>query len=216
MIITITVTFAEDECIICCEHWKSHPSKEVNRVNKHYPILLLNGYSTESFCLPTEPNDLVRTLLQKGHDVLLLRTRLHPSLNASNDFSIEDIGRMDIPAGKSIYPRKDFHFSTILRPSYIAQDYLSAAAMNKIIELYEESIKVHVVAHCVGGLAIHISIMGGHVSSKHIASLSCTNSSMFFKLTASSSIKMWLPLIPVSIISQLKESHSFKVTQFLF
>ncbi|KAL1549281.1 hypothetical protein AAHA92_17408 [Salvia divinorum] len=110
-----------------------------------------------------------QTFLQEGHDVLLLRTRLHP-LNASNEFSIEDIGKIDIPA-----------------------------AMQKIIELYGESIKVHIVAHCVGGLAIHISIMGGHVSAKHIASLSCTNSSMFFKLTTSASIKMWLPLIPISM-----------------
>ncbi|XP_057777962.1 uncharacterized protein LOC130996680 [Salvia miltiorrhiza] len=159
----------EDGCIICCQQWQSHHSRELNRARKHYPILLLNGYSTESFCLPTETNDLVRTFLQGGHDVLLLRTRLHP-LNASNDFSIEDVGRIDIPA-----------------------------AMRKITELYEEFIKVHVVAHCVGGLAIHISIMGGHVSAKHIASLSCTNSSMFFKLTTSASIKMWLPLIPISM-----------------
>ncbi|XP_042050013.1 uncharacterized protein LOC121795536 isoform X3 [Salvia splendens] len=157
----------EDDFIISCQHWRSHQSR---RSTKHYyPLLLLNGYSTESFSLPTEPNDLVRTFLQEGHDVLLLRTRLHP-LNASNDFSIEDIGKIDIPA-----------------------------AMLKIVELYGESIKVHVVAHCVGGLAIHISIMGGHVSAKHIASLSCTNSSMFFKLTTSASIKMWLPLIPISM-----------------
>ncbi|KAH6830560.1 hypothetical protein C2S53_010478 [Perilla frutescens var. hirtella] len=167
---TIHEIRTEDLCIIYIQHWQCSPClQEVNRARKLYPILLLNGYSTESFCLPTEPNDLVRTLLEEGHDVLLLRTRLHPS-NASNAFSIEDIGKLDIPA-----------------------------AMNKIIELYEESIKVHVVAHCVGGLAIHISIMGGHVSARHLASLSCTNSSMFFKLTTSSSIKMWLPLIPMSM-----------------
>lgn len=67
-----------------------------------------------------------------------------------------------------------------------------------IIVFYGESIKVHVIAHCVGGLAVHISLMGGHVSAKRIASLSCTNSSMFFRLTTSSLVKMWLPLIPVS------------------
>nr|GMD44384.1 Triglyceride lipase-cholesterol esterase [Ipomoea batatas] len=59
--------------------------------------------------------------------------------------------------------------------------------------------KIHVVAHCVGGLAFHIAVMGGHVSAKHIASLSCTNSSMFFKITTSSLVKMWLPLIPISM-----------------
>ncbi|PIA59187.1 hypothetical protein AQUCO_00400215v1 [Aquilegia coerulea] len=39
--------------------------------------------------------------------------------------------------------------------------------------------------------------MGGHISANHIASLSCTNSSMFFKLTTSSIVKMTLPLIPI-------------------
>lgn len=72
------------------------------------------------------------------------------------------------------------------------------AAINKILEVHGPSAKVHVVAHCVGGSAIHIAIMGGHVSATHIASLSCTNSSMFFKLNAMSTFKMWLPLIPVS------------------
>lgn len=61
-----------------------------------------------------------------------------------------------------------------------------------------KSTKVHVVAHCVGGLSIHMALMGGHISATQIASLSCTNSSMFFKLTPSSTFKMWLPLIPVS------------------
>lgn len=73
--------------------------------------------------------------------------------------------------------------------------------MNKIVELNGKSTTMHVVAHCVGGLSIHIAIMGGHVSAKQIASLSCTNSSMFFKLTASSTFKMWLPLIPVNSLS---------------
>lgn len=62
------------------------------------PILLLNGYSTESYWLPTEPHDLVRTLLEEGHEVWLLQTRLHP-LNPANNATIEDIGKYDIPAG---------------------------------------------------------------------------------------------------------------------
>ncbi|KAF6165874.1 hypothetical protein GIB67_012771 [Kingdonia uniflora] len=41
--------------------------------------------------------------------------------------------------------------------------------------------------------------MGGHVSATQIASLCCTNSSMFFKLTRSSLFKMRLPLIPISM-----------------
>jgi poly(3-hydroxyalkanoate) synthetase len=75
------------------------------------------------------------------------------------------------------------------------------AAINKILELHGQHTVIHVVAHCVGGLAIHIALMGGHVSATHIASLSCTNSSMFFKLNASSMFKMWLPLVPVLSLS---------------
>ncbi|KAJ6361852.1 hypothetical protein OIU78_002294 [Salix suchowensis] len=72
-------------------------------------------------------------------------------------------------------------------------------AIGKILEVHGPSTKIHVVARCAGGLAIHIALMGGHVSATHIASLSCTNSSMFFKLTALATIKMWLPLVPVSM-----------------
>ncbi|GFQ04875.1 long-chain-alcohol oxidase fao1 [Phtheirospermum japonicum] len=156
----------EDDLTIRCQHWECSQLKQEKR---KYPALLINGYATESYCLPTEKNDLVRTLLKERHDVWLLHARVHWSIS-SNQFSVEDIGRLDIPA-----------------------------AINKIIEFYGESIKVHVIAHCVGGLAIHISLMGGHVSAKYIASLCCTNSSMFYKLTASSSVKMWLPLVPMSM-----------------
>ncbi|KAG8376752.1 hypothetical protein BUALT_Bualt09G0096400 [Buddleja alternifolia] len=167
---TIHEIKTEDGFTIFCQHWQYNDSKTgLERERKLYPVLLINGYSTESYCLPTEPNDLVRTLLKDVHDVWLLRPRLHP-LNSSDCFSIEDIGRKDI-----------------------------AASFKKIIEFYGEPIKVHIVAHCVGGLAVHISIMGGYVLSKNIASLSCTNSSMFFKLTTSSLVKMWLPLVPISM-----------------
>ncbi|KAL3642697.1 hypothetical protein CASFOL_013512 [Castilleja foliolosa] len=156
----------EDDLTIHCQHWECSQLKQDKR---KYPVLLINGYATESYCLPTEKNDLIRTLLKDGHDVWLLHARVHWSI-CSNQFSVEDIGKFDIPA-----------------------------AMNKIIEFYGESIKVHVIAHCVGGLAIHISLMGGHVSAEYIASLCCTNSSMFYKLTISSSVKMWLPLVPMSM-----------------
>ncbi|XP_075512763.1 uncharacterized protein LOC142548346 [Primulina tabacum] len=98
-------------------------------------------------------------------------------MNPPNNFSIKDIGKVDIPAG-----------------------------LTMISKFYGEPIKVHVVAHCVGGLAIHIALMGGYVSAKKIASLSCTNSSMFFKLTTSSSIKMWLPLVPISMAIMGRDS----------
>lgn len=65
------------------------------------PVLLINGYATESYWLPTESNDLVRTLLDEGHETWLLQPRLH-HLNSSNNFTIEDIARFDIPAGKSL------------------------------------------------------------------------------------------------------------------
>lgn len=149
----------------CCNQsrWKLKGEKQPN------PVLLLNGYSTESFCLPTEPNDLVRTLLEEGHEIWLLQSRLH-ALNPSNNFTIEDIGRYDIPA-----------------------------VLGKICEFHGPSMKVHVVAHCVGGLSIHIALMGGYISANQVASLCCTNSSMFFKLSTLATVKMWLPLVPISM-----------------
>ncbi|ESR43391.1 hypothetical protein CICLE_v10011029mg [Citrus x clementina] len=161
---------AEDGRIICCRQWKCGQTPRRLKGEKQLnPVLLLNGYSIESSWLPTEPNDLVRTLLEEGHETWLLQSRLHP-LNPADNFTIEDIGRYDIPA-----------------------------AIGKILELHGHNIKVHIVAHCAGGLAIHIALMGGHISATHIASLSCTNSSMFFKLNALATFKMWLPLVPVSM-----------------
>ncbi|WOG89520.1 hypothetical protein DCAR_0208758 [Daucus carota subsp. sativus] len=160
----------EDGFIISCKRWKC--SQSFSRLGHKilYPVLLINGYSTESYWLPTEPNDLVRTLLEQGHETWILQPRLHPS-NSSNCFTIKDIGRYDIPK-----------------------------VIDKIIELNGRFVKVHVVAHCVGGLAMHIALLGGHLSSSKIASLSCTNSSMFFKLTALPSVKMRLPLLPMSMV----------------
>lgn len=88
--------FAEDGFIISCKEWKSNES---SRKTVNNPVLLVNGYATESYWLPTEPNDMVRTLVQLGHDTWLLQPRLHPS-NSSNYFTIEDIARFDIPSGK--------------------------------------------------------------------------------------------------------------------
>ncbi|KAL3532116.1 hypothetical protein ACH5RR_005637 [Cinchona calisaya] len=167
---------AEDGVIISCRQWKCNqgPLSHEER-KKPFPVLLINGYSTECYYLPTEKNDLIRTLLQEGHETWLLQPRLHPT-NSSNDMTIQDIGMLDVPAGST------------------------CIAVSKILELCGESIKVHVVAHCIGGLAIHIALMGGHVPFNKIASLSCTDSSMFFKLTAWSKVKLWLPLIPVSFL----------------
>ncbi|XP_068658121.1 uncharacterized protein [Aristolochia californica] len=159
-----------DGVTISCRQWKcnQNPWKFEGKM-KPYPVLLINGHSQESFCLPTEPTDLVRRLIEEGYETWLLQPRLHP-LHPSKNFTIEDIGKFDIPA-----------------------------VVGKILELHGSSVKLHVVAHCVGGLAIHIALMGGHISSTQIASLSCTNSSMFFKLTTSSLLKMRLPLIPLSM-----------------
>ncbi|KAJ4705296.1 Long-chain-alcohol oxidase FAO4B [Melia azedarach] len=160
----------EDGYVISCRQWKCNQNERRLKGEKQLnPVLLLNGYSTESYWLLTESNDLLRALLEEGHETWLLQSRLH-HLTPANNFTIEDIGRFDIPA-----------------------------AIDKILEFHGRSIKVHVVAHCAGGLAVHIALMGGHVSATHIASLSCTNSSMFFKLNALPAFKMWLPLVPVSM-----------------
>ncbi|KAJ4830113.1 hypothetical protein Tsubulata_001322 [Turnera subulata] len=167
---TLHKILAEDGNFIRCRHWKCMRNPERNKEEKlGGPVLLLNGYAGECYWLPTEPHDLVRTLVDDGHDVWLLQSRLHPSNPASNS-TIEDIGKYDIPA-----------------------------AISKIIEQRGPAVKIHVVAHCIGGLAIHMALMGGHVSAANISSLSCTNTSMFFKLNALSKIKMWLPLVPISL-----------------
>ncbi|CAM8968767.1 unnamed protein product [Rhodiola kirilowii] len=160
-----------DGFFISCRQWKvTENSWRPEGNNKlHNPVLLVNGYAAESFWLPTEKNDLVRAILNEGHEIWLLQPRLHPS-HPSNNFTIEDIGRYDIPS-----------------------------AISKIQEIHEPSTQVHIVAHCVGGLASHIALMGGYVSASSIASLTCTNSSMFFNLTTSARVKMWLPLIPISM-----------------
>lgn len=85
----------DDGFIITCKQWKP-----IGEMQAH-PVLLINGHSTESYWLPTEPKDLVRTLLEQGFETWLLQPRLHP-LHPSNDFTIEDIGKFDIPAGKAV------------------------------------------------------------------------------------------------------------------
>ncbi|XP_058087470.1 uncharacterized protein LOC131234549 [Magnolia sinica] len=160
----------DDGFVISCKQWKCNQNAWRSDGEKPlHPVLLINGHSTESYWLPTESRDLVRTLVEEGYETWLLQPRLH-RLHLSKDFTIEDIGKFDIPA-----------------------------AIAKMRELHGPSVKVHVIAHCVGGLSIHIALMGGHVSATQIASLSCTNSSMFFKLTTSSLVKMRLPLIPISM-----------------
>lgn len=94
-----TVDNAEDGYIISCKQWMNNRIPcQLKRGAQNNPVLLLNGYAIESYCLPSEPNDLVRTLLEEEHEIWLLQSRLHPS-HPSNNFSIEDIARFDIPAG---------------------------------------------------------------------------------------------------------------------
>ncbi|OMO82332.1 hypothetical protein CCACVL1_11980 [Corchorus capsularis] len=160
----------EDGYLISCRQWNCGQNRwKLRGEMQPNPVLLLNGYCTESFCLPTEPNDLIRTLLEDGYEIWLLQSRLD-MLNPPKNFTIEDIASYDIPA-----------------------------AINKISEFHGPSMKVHVVAHCVGGLSIHMAVMGGYISATQIASFSCTNSSMFFKLNTLATVKMWLPLVPMSM-----------------
>ncbi|RZC78306.1 hypothetical protein C5167_002524 [Papaver somniferum] len=78
-----------DGCTISCRQWKC----EQNQGKQRNPVLLINGYITDSFYLPTEPNDLVRTLVEEGYETWFLQARLHP-LHPSNNFTIEDIGKI--------------------------------------------------------------------------------------------------------------------------
>ena len=87
------INCTDDGFVITCKQWILEGEK------KTYPVLLINGYSTESFWLPTEPRDLVRTLLDEGYETWLLKTRLHP-FHPSSNLTIEDIGKFDIPSGK--------------------------------------------------------------------------------------------------------------------
>ncbi|XP_031254887.1 uncharacterized protein LOC116112914 [Pistacia vera] len=158
----------DDGYTISCKQWKcSQTPCRLKREEQQNPVLLINGYATESYWLPSEPIDLVRTLLEEGREIWLLQSRLHP-LHPANNFTIEDIARFDIPA-----------------------------AIAKILELHGKGTKVHVVAHCVGGLAVHMALLGGHVSSTHLASLFAQT------LQCSSSSMHWLhsnvvPLVPAS------------------
>lgn len=79
LIWVLPVYHAEDGFIISCRQWKCNQNfSKLEGPKRPYPILLLNGYSTESYWLPTEPIDLIRTLLEEGHEVWLLQPRLHP------------------------------------------------------------------------------------------------------------------------------------------
>ncbi|KAI3997290.1 hypothetical protein MKX01_009134 [Papaver californicum] len=147
-----------DGCTISCRQWKC----EQNQGKQKNPVLLVNGYITDSFWLPTEPKDLVRTLLAEGYETWLLQTRLHP-LHPSNDFTIEDIGKFDIPAGKIFvldFFEMEFYCLTNCDDKNLTLFAVYFAAVSKILELDGNSVKVHVVAHCAGGLAIHIALMG--------------------------------------------------------
>ncbi|WCJ34273.1 hypothetical protein M5689_015590 [Euphorbia peplus] len=136
----------EDGCFISCRQWEcTQKPCGIRNEKKLHLVLLLNGYSTESYALPTEPHDVVRTLLEEGHEIWLLQPRLHP-LNPADNVTIDDIGKYDI-----------------------------LAAINKILELHGLTTEIHIIAHCVGGLAIHIALMGGHLNASNIASLTCMN-----------------------------------------
>ncbi|BBN09662.1 cholesterol oxidase [Marchantia polymorpha subsp. ruderalis] len=133
-------------------------------------VLLLNGHSIENFWLPTEPTDVVRTLLQNGYEPWLLYTRLSPLHIPDRKFSLDDAAKYDIPA-----------------------------AMKKIEDCRGNKLPIHVIAHCVGGLHIHMAVLGGYVPTSRIASLLCTNTSMFFSVTNLAWAKLILPLMPISM-----------------
>ncbi|GLT62703.1 hypothetical protein SLA2020_353200 [Shorea laevis] len=61
----------EDVQIISCRQWKNNSQRRGKHLGRRKlnPVLLLNGRSTESYYLSTEPNDLVRTLLEEGLEI---------------------------------------------------------------------------------------------------------------------------------------------------
>lgn len=77
--------------------------------------------------------------------------------------------------------------------------------MKKIEDCRGNKLPIHVIAHCVGGLHIHMAVLGGYVPTSRIASLLCTNTSMFFSVTNLAWAKLILPLMPV--ILQLSTSN---------
>ncbi|KAI5061106.1 hypothetical protein GOP47_0023611 [Adiantum capillus-veneris] len=163
----------DDGAQISCWQWLPTANQTMdNALNSGTStcVLLLNGYSGESYTLPTEDDDLVRTLLNKGYEVWLLRMRLHFSVCTANPFSLDDIARFDLPA-----------------------------AFSGIAAVRGKQTPIHVVAHCIGGLTIHMALLGGYVPVSSVASLTCTNSSMFFDVTKLAVVKLFLPLIPISL-----------------
>ncbi|KAI5061107.1 hypothetical protein GOP47_0023612 [Adiantum capillus-veneris] len=163
----------DDGAQISCWRWLPTANRTINDAlnsGTSTCVLLLNGYSGESYTLPTEDDDLVCTLLNNGYEVWLLRMRLHFSVCTANPFSLDDIARFDLPA-----------------------------AFSGIAAVRGKQTPIHVVAHCIGGLTIHMALLGGYVPVPSVASLTCTNSSMFFDVTKLAMVKLFLPLIPISL-----------------
>lgn len=89
---------ADDGAKISIRQWIC-PDKSEKPTSSNV-VLLLNGHSIENFWLPTEPTDVVRTLLQNGYEPWLLYTRLSPLHIPDRKFSLDDAAKYDIPAGK--------------------------------------------------------------------------------------------------------------------
>ena len=83
-------------------------SQSLKDQNNHIQFSFLMGILLRVTGCPL--NQTIKKL-EEGHEVWLLQPRIHP-LNPSNNFTIEDIGRFDVPAGKEF--RNIPHLKSIL------------------------------------------------------------------------------------------------------
>eukprot|EP00270_Netrium_digitus_P013679 TRINITY_DN4573_c0_g1_i1.p1 TRINITY_DN4573_c0_g1~~TRINITY_DN4573_c0_g1_i1.p1 ORF type:complete len:421 (-),score=84.04 TRINITY_DN4573_c0_g1_i1:236-1498(-) len=151
--------------------WKlEDPSKRACEDNK---VLLFNGYATESFSLRSPVGtDFVRCLLKAGFEPWILELRYSGRYKYEN-FTIDDFAKHDIPA-----------------------------AIAKIAEIQNrkfEEARVHLLGHCIGGVSIHMTILGGYVPASAVASILCTSSSHFFIVNQLALMKSVLPLMQISM-----------------
>lgn len=100
------------------------------------PVILAPGFGVraDSFAIDTVETNIVEFLCARGHDVWLFDYRASPELLASREaFSLDDIARVDWPA-----------------------------AVARVRELSGAE-RVHVIAHCVGGMSFMMAALGGHL-----------------------------------------------------
>jgi cholesterol oxidase len=100
------------------------------------PVILAPGFGVraDSFAIDTVKTNIVEYLCEQKYDVWLFDYRASPELLAAREaFSLDDIARFDWPA-----------------------------AVKHVRQVTHES-RVHVIAHCVGGMSFMMAALGGHL-----------------------------------------------------